>query len=88
MTCFSQGVSPREAERGRDRKGGSETRGKGKGIKEFIFFVPCPPSFSPCMQTDHTFYVARLSLVRAFSVVCGAFKVDFHCRAIFTCIRT
>ena len=67
-------------------------RNKGKGERDWrrssSFFVPSPPSFSPAVQTDHPFYVARLSSVRASSVVCGAFKVDFHCRVIFMCIRT
>ena len=67
-------------------------RNKGNGERDWrgssSFFVPSPHSFSSAKQTDHTFYVARLSLVRASSVVCGAFKVDFHCRVIFTCIRT
>ena len=53
VTRFSQGVFPREAERGRDGNGGA------KGVH--LFFVPPPPSFSPAKQTDHTFYVARLS---------------------------
>ena len=50
VTCFSQGVSPREVKRGR------ETRGKGKGTGEgvHLFCVPSPPSFSPAMQTDRS----------------------------------
>ena len=89
VTCFNQGVSPREVKRGRDLNGREKQGERGKGLeKEFIFFVPSPPSFSPAMQTDHTFYVARLSLVRAFPVVCGSFKVDSHCRVILTCVRT
>ena len=66
-------------------------RNKGKGERDWrrssSFFVPSPPSFSSAMQTDHPFYVARLSSVRASSVVCGAFKVDTHCRVILTCVR-
>ena len=41
MTCFSQGVSPREVKRGRDLNGGEKQGERGKGLeKEFIVFCP------------------------------------------------
>ena len=41
VTCFSQGVSPREVKRGRDLNGGEKQGKRGKGLeKEFIFSCP------------------------------------------------
>ena len=41
VTCFSQGVSPREVKKGRDLNGGEKQGERGKGLeKEFIFFCP------------------------------------------------
>ena len=41
VTCFSQGVSPREVKRGRDLNGEEKQGERGKGLeKEFIFFCP------------------------------------------------